>query len=189
MNFKNQILICSLIGLMFIGCGPTNIEKTTNAEEVELPCNDNKHRTNDEYFRSRQSGKSPNLATAKKIALQNAKSELSGNIQSLMKRVTDQYTNQMDIGGDTEFRRNFQEESRTVVRQNLSDVRIICEKVLREQDDSYSRFVAIEVNKDELLNKLNSKISNDEKLRLKYDEKKFEETFNKEMEELKNEQP
>ena len=184
------LLLLTYVSLFLYGCGSSEkIQKATGAKEVELPCNENKHRSDDEYFRARQSGKSPNLATAKKIALQNAKSELSGSIQSMMKRVTDQYTSQYDVGDDTEFRRNFQEESRTVVRQNLSNVRVICEQILQEQDGSYNRFVAIELNKEELLSGLNSRISNDEKLQIRYDEKKFEETFNEEMKKLKEEQP
>jgi len=105
-----------------------------------------------------------------------------------MKRVTDQYTNQMDIKDKTKFQRRFQEESRTVVKQELTNVQVICDETLKN-DDSYNRFVGIEMNKEDFLKGFKDQISSDEELKLKYNEKKFEETFDKEMKKLEEEQP
>mgnify|MGYP000050046790 CR=1 FL=1 len=43
------------------------------------------------------------MATAKKIAEQNAKAELAGNIEAVIKRVTEQYTNQRSVGSQKDF--------------------------------------------------------------------------------------
>ena len=45
-------------------------------------------------------GKSMDLATSKKIAIMNAKTELAGIVNSTMKTVTDQYTNQRTVGNN-----------------------------------------------------------------------------------------
>jgi hypothetical protein len=170
-----------------ISCNsPKNIEKSTGAKEITVPFSESKYKSDKSFFRAKQTGKSPDLATAKKIALQNAKAELSGNINALIKRVTDQYTNQRTIGNKQEFENKFEELSREVVNQALTDVKIMDEKILKETDGSFSYWVAIEVTKDAVLSGVNNKITKTEKTRLDYEKKQFEEIFNSEMEKLSN---
>lgn len=135
-----------------------------------------------------QSGKSPDLATAKKIALQNAKSEMAGNIQSLMKRVTDQYTNQRTISDKQEFENKFEEMIRTVVKQELVDLKIIGEKTFQEADGKYTYWLAIETTKDAILNGAYDRISKDKKLQLDFDKHQYEKIFDEEMEKFEEEQ-
>lgn len=190
MRLVKFIAVIAVTAVTITSCNQgKKIQKAENSQKVKTPCNADKYSSTKKYFRTTQSGKSPNLGTSKKIALQNAKSELSGNIQSVMKRVTDQYTNQMDIKDKTKFQRRFQEESRTVVKQKLTNVQVVCDETLKTDDDSYQRFVGIEMNKEDFLNGFEDRISNDEELKLKYNEKKFEETFNKEMKKMEEEQP
>ena len=189
MKIKHLILISFPAIIAFSGCkSAKKLEKTTGATEIKLPLSGKEYETDKENFRARQSGKSPDLATSKKIALQNAKSELAGNIQSTVKRVTDQYTNQRTVGNKQEFENKFEEQAREVVNQNLSDTRIVGEKTFQETDGSYSYWVAIEVSKSPILDGINDKISKNAKLQLDYDKKKFEEIFNQEMQKLENEQ-
>ena len=167
---------------------PQNIEKTTGAVEISVPFSDSKYKTDKDYFRAKNIGKSIDLATSKKIALQNAKSELAGNIQSIMKAVTDQYTNSSKVDDKENFENKFEELSRDVVNQTLSDVRIMDEKIFKETDGKYSYWVAIETPKQSILEGVTAKISKNEKLQLDYDKKKFEEIFNSEMEKMSKEQ-
>jgi hypothetical protein len=51
----------------------------SGSAEVSVPLSGKEYQTDQAFFRASQSGKSPDLATAKKIALQNAKAELAGN--------------------------------------------------------------------------------------------------------------
>ncbi len=167
---------------------PQNIEKTTGAVEISVPFSDSKYKTDKDYFRAKNIGKSIDLATSKKIALQNAKSELAGNIQSIMKAVTDQYTNSSKVDDKENFENKFEELSRDVVNQTLSDVRIMDEKIFKETDGKYSYWVAIETSKQSILEGVTAKVSKNEKLQLDYDKKKFEEVFNSEMEKMSKEQ-
>ena len=188
---KNTILI--LIGLTttsltLISCNSTKkLERTTKAQEITVPFSENKYKTDKDFLRAKQMGKSPDLATAKKIALQNAKAELAGNINALIKRVTDQYTNQRTVENKQSFENKFEELSREVVEQSLSNVSIKDEKIFKEKDNTYSHWVVIEISKESLIEKLNNKISKNEKLKLDYDKKKFEDTFNSEIEKLSKE--
>ena len=183
-----MIALTTAIGSMSCGSpkkATASVEKT--ATEITLPFSDSKYRSDKDNFRAKNLGKSPDLATAKKISLQNAKSEIAGNIQALVKRVTSQYTNQRTVGTNQDFENKFEEQANEVVSQSLRDVRILDEKVFKEVDGSFTYWTAIEIPKQSLLEGINSKISNNAKLKLDYDQNKFKETFDKEMEKLEKE--
>ncbi|MFZ4671936.1 MAG: hypothetical protein ACOYLT_07985 [Flavobacterium sp.] len=191
MKSKNLIIPSLMIAMVLSATScktPQNIEKTTGAVEISVPFSDSKYKTDKDYFRAKNIGKSIDLATSKKIALQNAKSELAGNIQSIMKAVTDQYRNSSKVDDKENFENKFEELSRDVVNQTLTDVRIMDEKIFKETDGKYSYWVAIETSKQSILEGVTAKVSKNEKLQLDYDKKKFEEVFNSEMEKMSKEQ-
>jgi hypothetical protein len=191
MKSQSLLITIAITGIMMTvtSCKtPQKLEKTTGAVEISVPFSESKYKSDKEFFRAKQSGKSQDLATSKKIALQNAKSELAGNIKAVVKRVTDQYTNQRTVGDKQDFENKFEELAREVVDQTLTDVRIIDEKIFKETDGRYSYWVAIETSKESILEGVAAKISKNEKLQLDYDKKKFEEVFNSEMEKMSKEQ-
>ncbi|MBL7933236.1 MAG: hypothetical protein JNL60_15125 [Bacteroidia bacterium] len=163
------------------------VQKDTGAVEISVPFSGKEYRSDENAFRSKQVGKSPDIATAKKIAYQNAKAEMAGNINSTIKRVTDQYTNQRTVGNTQEFENKFEELSREVVNMEMSNVKEIGEKIFKEPDGSYTYWIAIEADKKTIFDKVDAKISNDAKLKLDYDKKKFQEVFDAEMKKLAEE--
>jgi len=165
----------------------TPIEKETGAKEISVPFSSKEFQSDKDNFRSKSSGNSPDMATAKKIALQNAKSEMAGLISTTIKRVTEQYTNQRQISNTQEFSNKFEEMAREVTNQQLSDVRVLDEKILKETNNTFTYWVAIEANKKVVLEGVDRGISNNQKLQQDYDRKKFEEIFNTEMERLAKE--
>jgi hypothetical protein len=187
---KNKLFILSLlvtVPFFFHHCKSTkSISDTTGAEEIKLPLSESKYQTDKDYFRAVQSGLSPDLATAKKIALQNAKTELASNVQTTIKAVTDNYTNQRTVGDRMEFENKFEELSRQVTNQKLSNVKVLGEKTFREQDGKYTYWVAIEMPKDEILDDISSEISKDEKMQLDFDKYQYEQILEQEMEKFEN---
>lgn len=165
----------------------TPIEKQTGAVEISVPFSGKEYRSNEEYFRAKQSGSSPDQATAKKIAFQNARAEMAGNINATVKRVTDQYTNQRTIGNKQEFENKFEELAREVVNLEMSNVKELDSKIFREQNGSYTYWVVLEAGKKEVFEKMDSKISADSRLKQDYDKKKFQEIFDAEMKKLAEE--
>jgi hypothetical protein len=188
---KNNFFLFVGIALLLIAFNsckaPKSIQSETGAVEVSLPFSSREYQTDKENFRAKQMGKSPDLTTSKKIALQNAKAELASNIQSLVKTVTSQYTNQRTVAKPQDFENKFEELSYLVVNQKLADVTLIGEKAFKEVDGSYTYWVAIEMSKSSIVDEIDNKISKDAKLQLDYDKKKFEEIFNSEMQKLQNE--
>ncbi len=189
MKTKNLLLIPAIAVLSFTACKSKKkpIQKETGAIEISVPFSESKYRTDVDAFRSKQVGKSPDLATAKKIAFQNARAEMAANINAMVKRVTDQYTNQRTVGNAQEFENKFEELSREVVNLEMSNVKEIGEKIFKETDGAYSYWIALEAEKKNVFDKIDSKISSDAKLKLDYDKQKFQQIFDSEMKKLGDE--
>ena len=190
---KNYLLAISfLVFITFFGCkGTKDISKVNEMTEIEIPLSGKDYQTNKDYFRAKQVGESPDLATSKKIAMQNAKTEMAGNIQALIKRVTDQYTNQRSIGDKKEFENKFEELARKVVNQTLTDVKVIGEKLFKKEGGNYQYWIAVEASKETILNGIDNGIDNgiskDAKLQLDFDKYQFEKIFNEEMNKFEEE--
>jgi hypothetical protein len=193
-SFKGLIrsgIIVAIIALAIASCkskkAATPIEQTTGAKEISVPFSSKEYYSDKENFRAKSSGNSPDLQTAKKIALQNAKSEMAGLIQTTIKKVTEQYTQQRTVGSQQDFNNKFEELAREVTNQQLVDVKMIGEKLFKETNNTYTYWIAIEANKMDILNGIDKGISNNKKIEQDYDKKKFEEIFNAEMEKLAKE--
>jgi len=167
----------------------TSIQKEKGSVEITVPFSESKYRSDKQTFRSTSSGNSPDLAMAKKISLNNAKTELAGLIQLTLKKVTDQYSNQRTVGKEKNFENKVDELSREVTNQSLANFKIIGEKIFQEKDDTYTYWIAIEADKGEIFDQFSSKISSKEELKLDYDKQKFQEIFDAEMKKLEEEQP
>jgi hypothetical protein len=189
MKTTQLILIPAVAIAMLTACKSKKqpIQKETGAVEITVPFSESKYRSDNEAFRAKQVGKSPDLATAKKIAFQNARSEMAANINSMVKRVTDQYTNQRTVGNTQEFENKFEELAREVVNLEMSNVKEIGEKIFKEPNGSFSYWIAIEAGKKEVFEKLDAKISSNASLKLDYDKQKFQQIFDAEMKKLAEE--
>ncbi|OYU94531.1 MAG: hypothetical protein CFE21_16130 [Bacteroidetes bacterium B1(2017)] len=165
----------------------TPIEKNSGAVELTVPFSSKEFYSDKESFRAKSSGNSPDQPTARKIALQNAKSEMAGLIQTTIKKVTDQYTQQRTVGNQADFNNKFEELAREVTNQELVDVRVIGEKLFKEQNNTYTYWIAIEANKQTVMNGIDKGVANNKKIEQDYDKKKFEEIFNAEMDKLAKE--
>ncbi len=176
------IILTALLISIISSCSSTKkIEDINKSTEVRLPFEGNQYKNDKDYFRAVQSGKSPDLSTAKKIALLNAKEEMAANIQSTIKRVTKQYTNQRTVDNPSAFEKKFQEDAREIVKQELFDVNIMDSKVFRETNGTYTYWVVVETSRQGILNKINESIPRDKQLKLDYDEAQFNKIFNDEM--------
>ena len=81
----------------------------------------------------------------------------------------------------------FAELSREVVNLEMSNVKEIGEKIFKETDGAYSYWIALEAEKKNVFDKIDSKISSDAKLKLDYDKQKFQSIFDAEMKKLGDE--
>lgn len=174
--------------LMFASCSGTKKvvkEKEEGTVEVILPLSGKEYQSDKDNYRAKSSGKSPDIATSRKIALNNAKAEIAGLISSKIKSVTQNYTNQRSVTDSQDFENKFENLATEAVNQQLVDVQIIGEKLLKS-GSTYECWIAISVSKKAILDGINNTVSKNQKLQIDYDKKKFEEIYNKEMEKMEN---
>jgi hypothetical protein len=184
---KNTCFVALLAAMLLPGCKSSkDIQKTTGAQEITLPFSGKEYQSDDKAIRAKNVGKSPDLALSKKIAMQNANSELASKIKLTIQKVMDQYTNQRSVGNVQEYENKVEEKVREIVNETLSGIKVIGEKVYQETDKSFSYWVAIEISKEDVMNAAHGKLSRDQKLQLDYDQKKFNEEFDKAMREMEN---
>lgn len=190
MKTTKLLLIPAIAILTLGGCKSKKktVQQTTGAVEITLPFSSKEYKSDEDFYRAKNVGKSPDLATSKKIAMQNATNELADAIQTMIKKVTDQYTNQRSSGKDQEYENKFEELARQVTNQTMSNIRVKDEKTFLEPNGSYTYWVALEVGKKEVFQNMDSKISNDAKLKLDYDKQKFQQIFDSEMKKMADEQ-
>ncbi|MBS2097943.1 hypothetical protein [Carboxylicivirga linearis] len=163
----------------------TNSEVGTILED--MPCED-KGRSDKNYYRASAMATSSDLSLAKEKALLNAKQRLVTLINSNTKSVTDRYVNEREFGDASEFEQKFENLTREVADETISNIVVACEKASVLDNGKYRGFVAIEVSKEDIMNGINNKLSQNQKLQVDYDKKKFEEIFNQEMQKLAEEQ-
>lgn len=182
------LVLVGAIGFCTFSCkSKKEVTASKGMEEITVPLSGKEYQTNKEFFRTKSLGKSPDMATAKKIALNNSKAEIAGLISTKIKSVTDNYTNQRSVTNAQDFENKFENLAREVVSQQLNDVNIIGEKVFKDKNGTVEYWVAIQISKEAIMNGVTDKISHDKKLQIDYDKKKFEEVMNSEMEKLDKE--
>ncbi|MGI6478313.1 MAG: hypothetical protein ACOX0M_02600 [Salinivirgaceae bacterium] len=190
MKIKNVLLVM-LLAVSVTGMYSCKKTKPTTAsgsefKEIIVPCQD-KGYSDAMNFRATGMGTSMNMATSKDKALFNAKTRMAGLIESTVKSVTEQYTNEIDVGDKKEFEQSFEQMARDVTKRTLVEVTITCEKTGKNPKGEFETYIALEVTKDAIYNGVNNGISKDQKLQLKYDQMKFKEKFDEEMEKLERE--
>ena len=161
---------------------------SAHGTEIAIPCSDNDYFTDATHFRGTGMSEGTNLASTRRRANLDANASLAASINSTIKAVTDRYTQDVTVGDANEFAERFEDLTRQVVNQVLNNVSVTCNQVF-ERGGQYSVYMAVEVDKDELLNDISSRISRDDRLRLDYDRMQFERIFNEEMERLEHERP
>jgi hypothetical protein len=152
--------------------------------EITVPLSSKEYQSTKELFRAKSVGKSPDIATAKKIALNNAKAELAGLITTTIKSVTHNYTNQRSVTDAQDFENKFENLTKEIVAQQMSNVAIIGEKVFKDKTGTVEYWVAIEMSTSSVLDGLTNKVSQNQKLQIDYDKKKFEEATKEEFEKM-----
>ncbi|MDR2084709.1 MAG: LPP20 family lipoprotein [Bacteroidales bacterium] len=181
------VCACIIASFSMVSCKSSkSISKATKATEIEVPFSGKEYKSDANFFRASQVGRSTDLATAKKIALANARAGMAQEVQQLVQNVVSQYVNQRSISNKQEYESKFEELSVLVTKQMLNNTKTMAEKTFIEKDKSYSYWVVVEMSKTELLGGIEDKITKDEKLQLDFDKYQFEKIFNEEMKKFEN---
>lgn len=143
--------------------------------------------SNAEFFRANGLGESMDQATAKKKALSNARADLASAINTTIKGTIDNYVNSREMNNKEEVEERFEGLTREVINQELKGTKTICQKAVKVTDTgNYKYYVALELSGQDLISAMNDRLGSDDRLKIDYDYEKFKETFNEEMDKLKN---
>lgn len=191
-HFYQIFLFFVAVILFFSACKTkkfaTSGEKPVKGEvAIAIPCAE--FTSDKTVYRATQSASSQDMAMSRDKALLNAKTRLAGLIQSKLKNVFLSYRNDRGLGENKEYEEKYEQEARDITNQVLSDVNVICEKVTKSPDGRFNTYVAVEMKKENLYIASKTSIGKDARLRIDYDEKKFRETFDKEMDQLDQNTP
>lgn len=173
------------ITIVLMSCGSSKKSVSIQNESIDttVPFSKSKYKTDKNNFRAKNLVNSRDFATAKKIALLNAQVEIANTIKNTLKNVTSQYSSEKSIGKSEEF----EDGVKTSLSQTLTGTRILGEKIYKESNGTYNYWIAIEIPTQSVISGINSKLSNNAKLNFDFDQHKFQEIFDKEMEKLEKE--
>jgi hypothetical protein len=187
MKTINYLLIPAIALMTITSCKSkkaTVTVKETGFKKVESPLTEKQYKSDEQNFRARGIGESPDESAARKIALMNAKSEMAGLIKTTMQKVSDQYTNQRSSGKDKEYENKFEELIREVTNLDMANLKEMAAENYVNDQGTNKTYVVLEVKKEEIFKKVESKITSDKKLQLDYDKQKFQQIFDSEMKKL-----
>lgn len=153
---------------------------------VNVYCSGPDYFSNNKFFRANAVGESLDQSASKKKAMSNAKADLASAIQTTIKGTIDNYVNSREVNNVEEISERFEGLTREVINQELVGTKTICEKVTKTSSGNYKTYVAIELSGDDMVSKMNERLSKDQMLKVDYDYEKFKATFDEEMKKLEN---
>ena len=154
-----------LFGLLILltSCPATTEKIVKKDNEDELVKEYCKVKSDKKFFRASSTIKHPDLGESEYEAVQFAKAQMAENISQKIKSVTDRYKKTRTINNVVEFDKSVEGIVRYVSEVDLSEVKVICTKVIRMKEEGlYQRFVAVEMSKESLIKDIENKISEDD---------------------------
>ncbi|MDA3780966.1 MAG: hypothetical protein PF487_12215 [Bacteroidales bacterium] len=177
-----------IMGSTFTGCKSKKDSAKVGGETlIEVYCSGPDYRSDKKAFRANSIGESSDQVVARKKASSNAKADLASLIQTTIKGATDNYVNSREFNNVEEVEERFESLTREVVKQQLNNIKVICEKQTMTKQGRYKTYLAIEMSVNALEEALNNKLSKDKRLKVDYDYEKYKDTFDKEMDKLEDE--
>jgi hypothetical protein len=169
-------LLFILISILLIGYAckrQKNIESTSI--EIKTPLDNKNNKTDKNYFRSVGYGESYNLNNAIEIAKSQSRSDISRQVNVIIKDVIERYNNEID----NENGNMYQSLSRQVSISVLKNIKEKDKYLLQDKKTKkYKYWVVLEVNKNDVIHIYNNNIKNQN---IKYNKEKFENIYNDEI--------
>ena len=173
---------CFIISIILSSCGGKKIT-ALNPDDVEVKEPFDDVRSDKNYFRARASGMSYDLNVAKKMAVNNAMSQIATSIQAVFNEVNTNYIKQYGQNADMELGQKFEDMSRTVVSQVLSNLKEADSKTFRNsKTNAYTYWVVVEMAKSDAGKQLMRGVANEAKNKIDIDQERYERIFNETLE-------
>ena len=144
----------------------------------KLPCR-SEAKTPQKYLYGYGQASSANLSIAQRKASMQAMQEISDQLKSKMKVLTDVYTH----GGTDQVKTEFDQLIQSSVNETLEDPTTACQKQEKEKGGKMSVYLLMQIDKGRLREKIIAKSLANAAVSESFDREKLDQAFRKEMEE------
>lgn len=185
---KTTLLIMVIaIAVAFASCKTNKQVAQTppGRTEIELPCVDESMDT-DDYFKAMGTATNVNMQNARSAAFDAAKSMLNKRLGGFVTGLSTDYSR--TVAGDAQVdkvQRMMESEMYAVVERMLNDASKTCEKMYQNQSGNYESYIAIQVSKKEMINKMADRLTNNQELEIEFNRDQFRKFAEQKMKELK----
>lgn len=171
------MVFAATMALLLVSCG------STKSTVKNMPCPDCQATTQVfRYLGQHVAAGDRQIQQARSMAAQSAREELATMVSATIERVIDNYSNEYIQGDDADFKQRVEGLSRTVVKQLLVGTPVVCEQQMPgSKEGTTICYACVELTGQSVLDALNNKIKNDDKLRTDFEYEKFKKVFNEEM--------
>ncbi len=165
----------AIIATLSTGCFATNATTPAakGAKEISVPMSGPEYRGNNEYWRAVNSGRSDEMAMAKKVAMSNARQELAASVEAEVKSFMENYA--QNVGGKAKS--IYEELTGVTVKQQLRNIEVLDEKYYQNEDGSYDCYVCLQISKVQVEKELENQIAQEEELKLQFDRERFRKAY------------
>jgi hypothetical protein len=144
---KNLLRLGVVVLFMLSSCGTSQYGK-----KLDSPFSGSKYESSRRYFRAVGKGQSSSERVASKKSSMAAKTDIASQVSVTMKSVADDYIHENANANANEVYSKLESLSREVMSTELADMRKIGTKTYYDKEsNSYTSFVAYEINKKSML--------------------------------------
>ncbi len=197
-NIISNFTALSIVVLFISSCGAI---KNMNPGDTKLvlPCSGKEYMSSKKAFREKGVGESIDYSTARKKALSNARAALAETVDATIQKVEDNFVNSLEENNQEQIREKFQGNIRTVVDTQIQGSTIICEEATKNKETGrFTIYVVMELSNNTLARDIMNSFKKDEikssqnldkesQMRIEFDYERFQDTFNKAIEDFRDE--
>lgn len=159
----------------------TQAAKPSGMVEEVVPLSGPQYHSDANYYRAVQNGASNDRSIAQKVAMQNCRQELAASIQSDLELVVESYAKLQNTQFGEDIKNQYQELAYTVVKQRLTDVQVVDEKIFKEDNGGYRYYVCLQLPKKSIEEVTMALLESDSKLNLELDLEMFKRVFEEQL--------
>jgi len=184
---KKLLIPIIVLAAVFSSCNKKLQRAESKLKPIETPFEKKKYYSDKKAYRAMGEGRAKDLTVAKRIAETNARQAIAAQIDIQVRSVAEQFLQNRNISNKIETTSKYEDLTRTVIDQNLSQVKIIDQESFQDKKSGeYVHYVAMEMSTSAIQNDMIDGISADEQLKQDFELEKFRQIYEEELENFKN---
>ena len=185
-NLKLYFLIIFTLSVTY-SCGSKKTSMGEGVVKINKPCFGDKFFDTKKSFYGSGQGEATLSVAARMAADVAAMSELTSDIEAVVKSVTQQSLNLETVNSNSSASLKVNNISTSAAKNAITGRKKVCEQEgYRSENKRYLSYIAYEISTEPIVKNLFNTISKDESLKLRYDYIQMKKVFDEEMDDLKS---